>query len=124
MATTKKKKTTKAKTVVSKPVTKKPKKVKKQRMEFSKIIFLCTSILFTLVVIGSFALMWHTSDISALVCLITTTGAMVTANIALYTQKAKAENIIKISKEHNLTIDESNKLFNSSDINVNNDFEQ
>lgn len=124
MATTKKKKTTKTKTVLSKPVTKKPKKVKKQKMEFSKIIFLCTSILFTLVVIGSFFLMWHVGSIEALICLITTTGAMVTVNIALYTQKAKVENIIKLSKDHNLTIDESSMLFNSSDVNTNNNFEQ
>lgn len=99
------------------------KKKEKKKLEFSKIIFLCTSALFTLVVIGSFALMWHVGDISALVCLISTTATMVTANIALYTQKARAENVIKLSREHNLTIDESNMLLNGSNINTDDNFD-
>lgn len=85
---------------------------KKKKLEFSKIIFICTSVLFTLVVIGSFVLMWHVGDISALVCLISTTATMVTGNIALYTWKSKAENIIKLSKEHDLTIQEAKSLLN------------
>lgn len=87
-------------------------KTKKKKLEFSKIIFICTSVLFTLVVIGSFALMWHVGDISALTCLISTTATMVTGNIALYTWKSRAENIIKLSKEHDLTIQEAKSLLN------------
>lgn len=99
------------------------KKKKKKKLEFSKIIFICTSVLFTLVVIGSFALMWHTRSTEALICLISSTSAMVTANIALYTQKARAENVIKLSREHNLTIDESNMLLNGSNINTDDNFD-
>ena len=85
----------------------------KKKMEFSKIIFICTSALFTLVVIGSFVLMWHVGDISALICLISTTSSMVTVNLTVYAWKSRAENIIKLSKEHNLTIEEVKSLANT-----------
>lgn len=86
---------------------------KKKKLEFSKIVFLCTSALFTLVVIGSFVLMWHVGDTSALVCLISTTGAMVTSCLSLYLWKARAENLLKIRKSHNLTIEEVKSLSNT-----------
>jgi len=85
----------------------------KKKLEFSKVIFVCTAILFTLVVIGSFALMWHVGSTEALICLISTTGAMVTTGIAFYYTKAKAENLLRIRKEHNLTIQEAKSVINA-----------
>lgn len=82
------------------------KKKTKKKMEFSKFIFLCTSILFTIVVIGSLVLMWRTGTTDALAYLIPSTAAMVTSNIALYTWKAKVENTLKISKEYGVSINE------------------
>lgn len=89
------------------------KKKTKKKLEFSKIVFLCTAILFALVVVGSFVLMWHTNSTEALICLISTTGAMVTSCLSLYLWKSRAENIIKLSKEHNLTIQEVKSLANT-----------
>lgn len=89
---------------------KKKKKKTKQRMEFSKKIFICTAILFTLVVIGSLALMWKTDSIEPLTYLIPSTAAMLTGNIAMYTWKSKIENVIKISKEYGLSINEVNSI--------------
>lgn len=88
------------------------KKKAKKKLEFSKIIFLCTSALFTLVVIGSFTLMWHTGSTEALICLISTTGAMLTTGIGFYYNKSKSENLLRMSKEHNLTIQEVKSLAN------------
>lgn len=85
----------------------------KKKLEFSKIIFICTALLFTLVVIGSFALMWHVGDTSALICLISTTATMVTVNLTVYSQKSKAENLLKIRNEYNLTIQEAKSLMSS-----------
>lgn len=86
---------------------------KKKKIEFSKIIFICTSTLFTLVVIGSFVLMWYTGNTDALVCLISSTSAMVTTGLAFYYNKSKAENLLKIRKEHKLTIQEAKSLMDS-----------
>lgn len=94
---------------------KKTKVQKKKKLEFSKIIFLCTAILFTLVVIGSFILMWHIGNTEALICLISTTGAMVTTGIGFYYNKSKAENLLKISKEHGLSIDEAKGIVGSTE---------
>lgn len=87
-------------------------KKKKKKLEFSKIIFLCTAVLFTLVVIGSFILMWHVGDTSALVCLISTTSSLVSITVGYYMWKSKAENVLRIRKEHNLTIQEVKSLVN------------
>lgn len=84
----------------------KKKKKTKKKMEFSKFVFLCTAILFTLVVIGSFILMWHVGNIDALTCLITSSAAMVTTCLSFYMWKSRTENILKISKEHGLSINE------------------
>lgn len=90
------------------------KKTKRKKMEFCKIIFLCTSALFTMVVIGSFLLMWHVGDISALVCLISTTASLVTVTVGYYMWKSKAENLIRMSKENNLSINEVKSLANTN----------
>lgn len=88
-------------------------KKNKKKLEFSKIIFICTSALFTLVVVGSFVLMWHTGSTDALISLISSTSAMVTTGVCFYYNKSKAENILKISKENNLTIQEAKSLSNT-----------
>ena len=93
----------------------KKKKKTKKKMEFSKFIFLCTSILFTIVVIGSLILMWRAGTTDALAYLIPSTAAMVTANITLYTWKAKIENVIKISKESGLSISDIKGITGNTD---------
>ena len=90
------------------------KKIKRKKMEFSKIIFLCTAILYALVVIGSFVLMWHSGTTDALVCLISSSAAMVTTGIGFYYNKSKAENLIRMSKENNLSINEVKSLANTN----------
>ena len=98
----------------------KKKKKQKQKMEFSKVIFLCSAILFTIVVLGSLVLMWRSGTTDALPYLIPSTAAMVTIHITAYTWKAKIENVIKISKENGLTIKEVNAI--GKTVEENNDY--
>lgn len=99
---TKKKKVVKAKISTNN----KNKKQKKQKIEFSKLAFLCTSVSFGAVIIGSFALMWHTQTTDALGYLITATAGLTTTATGFYYWKAKVENVIKISNENGLSINE------------------
>ena len=113
MATTKKKKTTK--NVASKPVANKKKKPKKQKMEFSKIAFLCIALLFGGVIVGSFALMWHTGTTEALPHLITSTAGLMTTAVGFYYWKSRAENLIRMSKEHGVSIKELKGISGDTD---------
>lgn len=85
---------------------KKKKTQQKKKMEFSKIAFLCTSALFGSVIIGSFVLMWHIGTAEALPHLITATAGLTTTATGFYYWKSKAENLIRMSKESGLSINE------------------
>jgi len=89
---------------------KKKTKTKRKKMEFSKFAFLCTTALFGTVIIGSFVLMWHTQSTDALSYLITATAGLTTTATGFYYHKAKMENLLKIRKSHNLTINEMKSL--------------
>lgn len=84
----------------------KKKKKTKKKMEFSKIAFLCTSVLFGFVIVGSFVLMWHTGTTDALPHLITATAGLTTTATGFYYHKAKVENALKISKEYGVSVNE------------------
>lgn len=83
---------------------------KKKKMEFSKIAFICTTVLFGSVIAGSFALMWYTGTTDALPHLITSTAGLTTTSVGFYFWKAKVENVIKISKENDVSISEINDI--------------
>ena len=61
--------------------------------------------------------MWNTGNTEALICLITSTAAMVTTGIGFYYNKSKAENIIRMSQEHGLSIKEAKGISGSTDTN-------
>lgn len=81
------------------PSHKKPKKNKK-KIEFSKILFILTSILVSGVVLFSMILMWRTGDTSALAYLIPSAFAELATATGFYYNKAKKENEIKLEKEY------------------------
>jgi len=98
----------------------KKKKKQKQKMEFSKMAFICTAVLFGLVIVASIALMWKTDTTDALSFLIPSASGLTVTATGFYYQKAKVENIIKISKEHNLTINEVKSI--GKTVEENNDY--
>lgn len=100
---------------------KKKKKKTKQKMEFSKFAFICTAVLFGLVIVASIALMWKTDTTDALSFLIPSASGLTVTATGFYYQKAKVENIIKISKENNLTINEVKSISKGAEEN-NNDY--
>lgn len=70
------------------------------KLEFSKKITLFAGIAALLVIIGAYALMWHTGDLSELGTIISGTFAVIMVIVGFYFNKAKAENKIKIAKEN------------------------
>lgn len=92
---------------------KKKKKKTKQKMEFSKFAFICTAVLFGMVIVASIALMWKTDTIDPLSYLITTTSGIMATATGFYYAKARAENLIKLSKDHGLTINEVKSISKS-----------
>lgn len=68
-------------------------------MEFSKIIVIAVSILTAIISCFSMVAMLIMQDISALPILITTVFAAFATGTGFYYNKAKAENLKKISKE-------------------------
>lgn len=69
---------------------------KKEKMEFSKVLALSTTALWYLVVLGSFALMFISMDLSPLMYLIPAAAGHATLVHNFYTWKARAENTIKL----------------------------
>ncbi|MDD5900327.1 MAG: hypothetical protein PUC73_05450 [Lachnospiraceae bacterium] len=88
---------------------------KKKKMEFSKMAFICTTVLFGSVIAGSFALMWYTQTTDALSYLITATAGLTTTATGFYYHKAKMENLLKIRKDYNLSFKELQNLTNSTE---------
>ena len=73
---------------------------RKKKMEFSKILFILTTILVTSIVVYSMLLMWKTGDTSALAYLIPSAFAELATATGFYYNKAKKENEIKLNKQY------------------------
>lgn len=95
--------------LILKKVKEKNKKNRPQR-EFSKQIFYIVITLFIIVIFYSMALMWKTDAIDGLVYLITPVSGLAATTIGFYFWKAKMENMIKLSKKYNITIDEIKEI--------------
>jgi hypothetical protein len=78
----------------------------KPKKEFSKKIFNIVITLFIIVLFYSMALMWKTNMTDGLMYLIPSVSGLTATCIGFYMWKAKMENVIKISKENKMTINE------------------
>ena len=81
-------------------------KENKPKKEFSKKIFNIVITLFIIVIFYAMALMWKTNTIDGLIYLIPAVGTLASVTIGFYYWKAKMENIVKLSKENDMSIDE------------------
>lgn len=79
-------------------------------MEFSKKIFVWTSLATTIVTIFTGVMVWRTNDLSPLMYLIPAMFAELATATAFYYSKAKAENKIKLMKSYK--VDPNNEDFN------------
>ena len=78
----------------------------KPKKEFSKKIFNIVITLFIIVIFYTMALMWKTNTTDGLMYLIPAVGTLASVTIGFYYWKAKMENIVKLSKENDVSIDE------------------
>ena len=72
----------------------------KKKVEFSKLIFLGVSVVTVAITVFSCRMIWITMDTSALAYLIPAVFAEMAAATGFYYSKAKAENKIKLMKQH------------------------
>ena len=85
-------------------------KENKPKKEFSKKIFNIVITLFIIVIFYAMALMWKTNTTDGLMYLIPAVGTLASVTIAFYYWKAKMENIVKLSKENDMSIDDVNSI--------------
>ena len=85
-------------------------KENKPKKEFSKKIFNIVITLFIIVIFYAMALMWKTNTTDGLMYLIPSVGTLTSVTIGFYYWKAKMENMIKLSKENNITLDEVKEI--------------
>lgn len=85
-------------------------KENKPKKEFSKKIFNIVIILFIIVIFYAMALMWKTNTTDGLMYLIPSVGTLASVTIGFYYWKAKMENIVKLSKENDMSIDDVNSI--------------
>ena len=85
-------------------------KENKPKKEFSKRIFNIVITLFIIVIFYAMALMWKTNTTDGLMYLIPSVGTLTSVTIGFYYWKAKMENMIKLSKENNITLDEVKEI--------------
>lgn len=96
----------------------------KPKKEFSKKIFNIVITLFVIVLFYSMALMWKTDNTEGLMYLIPSVGTLASVTVGFYYWKAKMENLIKLSKEHDMSIEEVKELEEKiNDFNVNSESE-
>lgn len=69
----------------------------KKHLEFSKKIFYMLSVMIAVICLYAMTLMWHTSDTSGLGYLISGAFGAFSVGVGFYYDKAKKENIQKIS---------------------------
>ena len=94
---------------------KKMNKDNKPKKEFSKKIFNIVITLFIIVIFYAMALMWKTGTTDGLMYLIPSVGTLASVTIGFYYWKAKMENMIKLSKENNITLDEVKEIESNMD---------
>ena len=85
-------------------------KENKPKKEFSKRIFNIVITLFIIVIFYAMALMWKTNTTDGLMYLIPAVGTLASVTIGFYYWKAKMENIVKLSKENDMSIDDVNSI--------------
>jgi hypothetical protein len=85
-------------------------KKEKKKLEFSKKIFNIIITIFIIVIAYAMALMWKTDDTSALSYLIPSVSALASVCVSFYFWKSKMENMIKLSKENEMSMDEVKEL--------------
>ena len=90
-------------------------KENKPKKEFSKKIFNIVITLFIIVIFYAMALMWKTNTTDGLMYLIPSVGTLASVTIGFYYWKAKMENMIKISKENSITLDEVKEIESNMD---------
>ena len=90
-------------------------KENKPKKEFSKKIFNIVITLFIIVIFYAMALMWKTGTTDGLMYLIPSVGTLASVTIGFYYWKAKMENMIKLSKENNIALDEVKEIENNID---------
>lgn len=96
----------------------------KPKKEFSKKIFNIVITLFVIVLFYSMALMWKTDNTEGLMYLIPSVGTLASVTVGFYYWKAKMENLIKLRKEHDMSIEEVKELEEKiNDFNVNSESE-
>ena len=88
-------------------------KENKPKKEFSKKIFNIVITLFIIVIFYAMALMWKTNTTDGLMYLIPAVGTLTSVTIGFYYWKAKMENMIKLSKEYNITLDDVKEIENN-----------
>lgn len=82
----------------------------KNKPEFSKLVFLLLFGEETALMVYACALMWYTQTTEALQWMFAILGAQVSTGVGFYFWKAKAENVIKISKDAKLDEDTKNEV--------------
>lgn len=85
-------------------------KENKPKKEFSKKIFNIVITLFIIVLFYSMALMWKTNNTDGLMYLIPAVGTLASVTVGFYYWKAKMENMVKLSKENNMTMEEVKEI--------------
>lgn len=75
------------------------------KKEFSKLIFIIVSVIFSIVIVFSFYMMLITHDLSPLSYLIPSVAAEMAAATGFYYNKAKTENKIKLMKDNGIKPD-------------------
>lgn len=92
----------------------------KPKKEFSKKIFNIVITLFIIVLFYSMALMWKTNMTDGLMYLIPSVSGLTATCIGFYFWKAKMENMIKLSKESEKSLDEIKEVeLSMGDYNIN-----
>lgn len=85
-------------------------KENKPKKEFSKKIFNIVITLFIIVLFYSMALMWKVGTTDGLMYLIPAVGTLASVTVGFYFWKSKMENMIKLSRENNMTLDEVKEI--------------
>ena len=82
----------------------------KSKKEFSKKIFNIIITLFIIVIFYSMALMWKTNTTDGLMYLIPSVSGLTATTVGFYYWKAKMENMIKLTKGNNISMDEAKEI--------------
>ena len=98
--------------------------MKKKRIETSKKIVLYCDVMLSLAVIATFIALFMGLEVSSVVMLDGTLAGLVTAAHGFYYVKAKAENIIKISKAYDISIKDAKQAVDEDGLEFLTEFEK